>query len=605
MKTEHESSRDPADDLLDRALQAALAQPVPQDVRERVIETAFAWRQDSTVLCPPQVGRSSLPARTMSGHSRAARTVRAALSRFCGRRRLGLAGVIAFVAAVAAVLWLSHPNESWSQVADALRKKPWCLAKYTTPNGEFHEAWISFTSDVSAQRDGNFTRFSDHRLNVAYQYDSKERTLTRSLEPEDGGKKGADRWFEKVFQQITGGAEKLDVATPGVEVVEEKQGLVAKYGRTWRSYELAIRPVDAHNAASKPVERLTFLVDPETRQERLPRYLMLSEPSMNPPSIEMALSYPETGPSDIYDLGVPRDAKLVDLVPANDLRRILSKIKSAAERFEKHLALNVSSDAGSPWFVGTLFVLWQRGTSYRSVFGLVDAASAPPKTPPSDADQRRWWKSRWTELFHVANQVCDGSTIWSNEARPVDWHIEQIKPHPLTSSRQAWPQPKWTSRPVRHPWPADSPPLFVAYPYNLVNFLALNWEPVLDLHPADGPVNTVKVILRSGVPDSSSGEERYWIDTQRSYMVVRHESVTRDAPKAPPVEAINLSEVVETADRSPNGIWYPTRIRHIHVIEPTGKKQTIETVTRHYLNFDVRLSDDLFKPIDRPGEPLE
>ena len=326
---------------------------------------------------------------------------------------------------------------------------------------------------------------------------------------------------------------------------------------------------------------------------------------MNPPSIEMELSYPETGPIDIHDLGVPRDARLVDLVPTNDLRRVLSEIRSAAERFEKHLALNIVSDAGSPWHVGTPFVVWRKGTNYRLAFGLVDAASAPPKTPASGADQRQWWKSRWPELSHVPFQVCDGSTFWNNEARPGGWDSQPIKPNPITSSAATWPQPKWTSRRQRHPWPADSPPLFVAYPHNLVNFRALNWEPVLDLDRADGPLGTVKVILRTGVPGSSSGEERYWIDPQRSHMVVRHESVTRDATKTPPAEVINRSEVVETADRSPHGIWYPTRIRHRSVIEHKGKKQNIETVTRHYLDFDVRFSDDLFKPVNRPGEPLE
>lgn len=37
----------------------------------------------------------------------------------------------------------------------------------------------------------------------------------------------------------------------------------------------------------------------------------------------------------------------------------------------------------------------------------------------------------------------------------------------------------------------------------------------------------------------------------------------------------------------------------------TNEKHKIETVTRHYLDFDVRLSDDLFRPVKRPGEPLE
>ncbi len=605
MKTEHESTRDRAGDILDRALQAVLAQPAPQEVRQRVIETAVAWKPDSSSLCPPQHGRVSFLARSISGHSKAPRTIRVALSNSWGRGRGGLAAAAACVAAVAAVLWLLHPNESWAQVAEALRSKPWCLGKYTTPDGELHEDWMSFCNDVSAGRDGDSVRFSDHRLNVTYVYSSKDHALTRRLDPEAGGKKGADRWFQDVFQQIIRGAEKLDVAMPGIELVEQKEGLVAKHGRTWRSYDLAIRPVDANVAGQKPIVRLTFLVDPQTRQKRLPRYLVLSEPSMDPPSIEMELSYPETGPIDIYDLGVPRDAKLVDLVPRNDLRRVLSEIKSAADRFDEHVALNVMSDAGSPWYVGTPFAVWRKGTSYRLAFGLVDAASAPPEPPASDADQRRWWKSRWSELFHVPQLVCDGSSFWGNEARPGGWDSQPNKPNPITSSAATWPQPKWKSRTERNPWPAGSPPLFVAYPWNLVNFHALGWEAVLDLDPADGPLDTVKIILRTGVRGSSSGEERYWIDTQRGHMVVRHESMTRDATNTPPAEVINLLEVVETADRSPRGIWYPTEIRHISVTEQEGKKHRIETVTRHYLDFDVRFADDLFKPVKRPGEPLE
>ena len=205
MKTEHEPARDPADDLLDRALQAVLAQPVPQDVRQRVIETAVAWRQDSIALCPPQHGRPPLPARPMPGHSQTARTVRVALSSFRGRGRLGLAALAAFVAAAAAVSWLLHPNESWAQVAEALRKRPWCLGKFTTPDGELHEDWMSFSGDVSAQRGGGFVRFSDHRLNLTYVYDSKERTLTRRWIPSQVGRRGQTVRFRRFFSRSFAG----------------------------------------------------------------------------------------------------------------------------------------------------------------------------------------------------------------------------------------------------------------------------------------------------------------------------------------------------------------------------------------------------------------
>lgn len=544
-----------------------------------------------------------VPAITTQVMDRVFRQQTVLLRRTAAMRRAVKLSVAALVLACVGILWLSRPNESWAQVAEALRAKPWSLGKYTTPDGELHEDWMSFSRDVSAQRHGDFVRFSDHRLNVTYVFDAKERTLTRRLDPDANGKNGADRGFADIFQQVCRGAEKLNLAAAGVELVEQKRGSVTKHGRTWQTYDLAIRIVDAGVVDEKPIVRVTFLVDPQTH---LPHYLVMSEPSMKPPSIEMELSYPESGPIDIYSLGVPRDAKLVDLVPIGDIRRVIAEIKSSAERFESHLALNVMSDAESPWYVGTPFAVWRKGTSQRTVYGLVDADSLSPKAPTSDVDQRMWWNKRWTELFQVPHEICDGSTFWNNAAQPAGWQDQPNKPNPITWKRATWPRPKWTSRPERSPWPASTSPLFVAYPQNLADFHALRWEPVLDLDPADGPMDTVKIILRTGSTGTPSGEERYWIDTQRSHMVVRHESVTFDASQTVPMEVVNQSEVVEKADRSPQGIWYPTFIRHISVIGQNGeKKKTIETITRHYLDFDVKFTADLFKPVERPGETLK
>ena len=364
-------------------------------------------------------------------------------------------------------------------------------------------------------------------------------------------------------------------------------------------------PVVDHASRQSRRRRLWLVIAAAALVGSVVATLWLSRPNESWAQVTEALSHPQTGPIDIYDLGVPRDARLVDLVPTDDVRRVLSEIKSSAERFEDHLALNVMSDAGSAWYVGTPFAVWRKGTSRRLVYGLVDAASTPPKTPRPDADQRQWWKKRWAELFHVPHEISDGSTYWHNEGLLAGWNDQPNKPNPITWARATWPQPKWRSRSERQPWPAGSAPLFLAYPQNLVNFRAFRWQPVLDLTPTDGPAGTLKVILRRGVSGSLSGEERYWIDTQRSHMVTRHESMTWDATKTLPVEVVNYSEVVETADRSPQGIWYPTMIRHISVVEQKGEKQIIEKITRHYLEFDVKFSEELFKPVERPGEPLE
>src|SRR5947209_7683059 len=44
--------------------------------------------------------------------------------------------------------------------------------------------------------------------------------------------------------------------------------------------------------------------------------------------------------------------------------------------------------------------------------------------------------------------------IISATTHPAGWDDQPKKPIPITCDRATWPQPKWKSRPERHPWPA-------------------------------------------------------------------------------------------------------------------------------------------------------
>lgn len=598
MNTEIDPALDPSDELLDHAIRAALVQPRPDAVRKKVLEAAVAWERTSANLDAPQHEKISAPLKLTEQPSQSDRTAQPASSHFRQHRRWGVAALVTIVAATTVMLWLTSANESWAQVVAALRQKPWSLAKYTTPEGVLHEEWISFSRDISALRHGDLLQFTDHRLNVTYVYSIKERTLNRRLFSDARGKEGVPRWFEAVFQQMSDGADKLAYAGAGVEVIEQKRAFVTRHQRNWQSYELSIRAVGTEVSGEDSTVQLNFLVDQQTR---LPHYLMMSQPSMDPPSVEMELSYPEHGPIDIYDLGAPRDAKLIDLVPTNDIQRILAGIKASAERFEPHRALSVLYDAGAPWHAGTPYVVWRRGTSDRVVYGLVDSDSTLTEVPPANADHEEWWKQRWTELFHVPHEIHDGATFWTNEARPAGWEVQPSKSNPITWKKSEYPRPKWNHRPDHDPWPAGSAPLFLVYPQNLGRFRGAKEPPSLDPVPTDGPKNTVKVIVRTESPGNAIWEEHYWIDTQRSYMVVRHDTVIRKSTQTPSVDDVQVSHVVEMAEQSPSGIWYPTLVRHGF----KGEEKAGGTLTRHYLDFDVKFPANIFKPVERPGEPLE
>ena len=54
-----------------------------------------------------------------------------------------------------------------------------------------------------------------------------------------------------------------------------------------------------------------------------------------------------------------------------------------------------------------------------------------------------------------------------------------------------------------------------------------------------------------------------------------------------------------------HGIWYPTIMRCVSRWVENGQEKKQEVVTRHYFDFNAKFTDDLFKPVERPGEPLE
>jgi hypothetical protein len=132
-------------------------------------------------------------------------------------------------------------------------------------------------------------------------------------------------------------------------------------------------------------------------------------------------------------------------------------------------------------------------------------------------------------------------------------------------------------------------------------------EPVLEMHPPDGPAGCVRLSIRhtsqrnrinekrriGGIPDVY----RYWLDPERDYIAVRTDWITRDA--AGQENVINRDTAEETA-RSPQGVWYASKIRRSHP-DPVGNKKVIGQVDEFYVDFDVNLPDSLFEP-PTPGK---
>ena len=88
----------------------------------------------------------------------------------------------------------------------------------------------------------------------------------------------------------------------------------------------------------------------------------------------------------------------------------------------------------------------------------------------------------------------------------------------------------------------------------------------------------------------STSPERFWLDPQRGGMIVRKEYFLLSDPD----HAAGASEVVAAA-RTPQGLWYPTTVRHIGNSISMEDNSRSDWYDRYYLEFDTEIPDELFQ----------
>jgi hypothetical protein len=493
-------------------------------------------------------------------------------------RRLIASAVVATVILIGALLWSGRPSDTWADVVEAVRAKPWIYASAQTPDGKKLESWMSLSREVSASRNDQDISYADHRLRVRYRYDPKKKLLYRTADSSGSARTGFLA-IGKLFKQLFRGEQSLKV--PEMLTVEQKRRTVEEAGRRWVEYELTVRAPE-----EKQTSRAVFRVDPVTR---LPHSLTVTALDTKPPEMRFLFSYLEDGPIDVYALGVPREAKLVDLVPALDVARVMDGIKASAERFDSYFAINVMTDAGKPWHQGTPFLVWRKGNRTRYEVGIAEPTTKPRTPPPLNADKRAWWKQRCKQLWFLPVEVHDGSTYyWINE-RPAGSDAA-FRINPVVWKQKSYhPKAKWNSRQKTRSSCVTTSPLLFAYPQSATVPGRPDTDVQLNASPTEGPPNTVLLSFRT-----RSVERRFWVDPARSYITVRSELNSNQDHGS-----TQYIVVTQDADESPAGFWYPTLVRHIEITKNDGKTNSIERITRHFLDFNIELPDDLFKPVDR------
>jgi hypothetical protein len=471
-------------------------------------------------------------------------------------RRFVRASVAAGLAAmVTAALFVAFGNQdAWAQVAKAMRSKPWVRWTFQIPKEaplpegfEAPEGWFSAEKKVFARRAMNLgAQYIDLAGQETYDYIPQTKIVNRSLTSDiDNVEVGH---FETLLRLISEGDRALKLPESPIQILGRTHRDVADRdvpdsNRRWTEYTFTCR--DSRRAPKD--YQVTFRVDPKTQ---LPVEMRSTEKfSANDPADERnyAIDYPESGPGDIYALGVPRDAMVVDR------RRAVIKTDKEVKEF---LAMYVRARM-KPLEPFTMTALLSDPrtdfSDIRTAFR-VNGDRDEMQVEEVDFEQLREFRERlWAR--QIARPVDADRMVWWRQ------QIEGMKFNPMPRGDEFLPH--------RIGYPLDLS--FGASPIDNPECRV-----TLDRQPVLGPPETVLLKIRT---ETTLGFNDcfYWIAPERDYLVLRHEIYFSKDHAA----WNNLTQIIDEVKQSPGGRWYATAVRAGR-IEKHGDDLSAEPVAAYF-----------------------
>jgi hypothetical protein len=480
--------------------------------------------------------------------------------RWKGRLLVGSGLAAAALAAVMLALALSRPANAWAQVARALQGRPWVHTRAVGPGEkESNEVWFSPKNGVSAVRRGSEVEYHDHALRTFTKFVAAEGVIYHL--PENAEMLSHELEF---FRQLLDPEGPTKTPILGMEVVSQRRRDVADGGRPWVDIELTLRVVGGDREL-----KMRIRVDSATK---LPHSFVLQ--SRGEPEVMCVFDYPDRGPADIYDLGAPRTAKIVDRTPGEDLDRILAGLKTGRVRFDDYRGIMDYGDNSN------INRTWRKGRKWRAETLLSGTTKWPAF--PRDADAA-WWKEHQGDYKFMTQAICDGEKIYYYRAEGNPFAPDAKQPPPVKLHMTQAINP--SDDPLM-PWPH-------LFPEHISHTSV--WQPssdrefLLDAKPADGPADTIRLRVRDtrfpepGHPDLY----KLWVNPSKSYIALRSESSVFDGPKIAFVDTM----IMEGLARSPSGFWYPTRVRR------KTSNPVSEQVWTYHLDFEAQMPDEMFQPL--------
>lgn len=447
--------------------------------------------------------------------------------------RLSLAAGLAGLMIGAWILTVGNSN-AWAQVTKTIQSKPW--VRFTlqlpkeglVPDGiQAPQIWFSAKNRIGACRGQDSALFINFAARESFVYESKTKTIVQSgiavfdnMEFEN---------YETLLKLLNEDNQEWKTPESGIQILKRTRREIVEGTRTWVEFTFSCR----NPRLASMDYQITFRVDPEThlpREMRTTRKLSPKDPDIQ---LTLLMDYPATGPTGIYDLGVPKDA-LVMKPPmtktehGEEIRKFLDEYNQARGKSIEPFSVTVfesTPEMGS-------------GDFYSAMKGRSDGN----KVVVERIDPEPFWKIR--------SDLRSGKITIPKEVSPEKWWKDKFAGMPfspmergeeLLPPRVGYPDITFGKSPIDNP----------------------DCQVTLDRNPKTGPAGTVLLKIRVET-QIGFNDKYYWIDPARDYLVMRMEMhFSRDhAPWN------NSTQVIDQLKKSPGGRWYPTRFLNGRIEKP-------------------------------------
>jgi hypothetical protein len=568
--TDHQDS-DNMRDLeppLARAVEAVLTETLPDDAVSRVRDRAK--RLETTVS---------------SGSSTANES--ATRMRTRSPRRLlawSASGVTAIAAALLMALFFfsSSTSLSFAEMLAAVGSRPWVHGITTYSDGQRSatlESWVSTAHRTAAFKFGDHREFEDIETGISLQYDAKDGMIYRipSL-PFREGRVTEAQLPGLLDKLIADNTDSRDLFY-GERVIKAERHEEQVNGKKWLEYLIHLERID--NASINRTVRIRL-----DRATQLPE--LWEERQANGAVAMTRFDYPDSGPRNIYELGVAKTAKLIDRVPKGDLARVIAAQRAGRKRFDAYDAIVVQHPDGVPTSYDHLMNLSVKRVRRKEGQYRVDqllVAKEGLVVPAPGTDMQQWWRENRDRYWSVPQLISDGKTTHFYKmlddrlapGKKPNLSVVSLKEVPIgvptDDSPVEWPQlmPEQCSRP--HLWTSDKTREFD-----------------VDAEAKDGPQGSVRVIVTTKSEPRSGELFRYWFDPDRD-CVLRKEIFPVFDDRTNKLAYLDTEEYDEFA-KSPSGQWYPQLVRR-----KTTDNPRLQGVTQFFVDFEAEMNPDLFQSV--------